>query len=155
MITTALRRLLAVLTLSMAASCGHGSPCRLPPPRIDFDRTTSLLVEVADTPAARARGLMGRRHLAENRGMLFEFPAPSNAAFWMKDTLIPLSIAFYDAHRRIIAIRDMTPCRSARCRRYRSPRPFVGAVEANRGYFERHDIRSGDRFRSTVGEACL
>jgi uncharacterized membrane protein (UPF0127 family) len=63
----------------------------------------------------------------------------------MKDTPIPLSIAFWDANGRILGLREMTPCRSEPCRLYRAPGPYVGAVEANRGYFSRHGIVVGDR----------
>ena len=154
MITTAPRALVLLVTAALVAACERSPACDLPP-QVEFGRSTTLIVQVADTPDAQARGLMGRHGLPEDRGMLFEFRAPTTAPFWMKDTLIPLSIAFFDARRRIVAIRDMTPCRASPCHLYRSPRSYVGAVEVNRGYFERHDIRPGDRFRSTVGEACL
>ena len=139
----------AVLLLVMAVACtGSGIPadCPQPPPTVDFDRygVTKLHVEVADTPATQQRGLMGRRHLAEDHGMLFLFHEPTTAAFWMKDTLIPLSIAFYDGHRRIVDVVGMNPCRTDPCRRYRASGSYVGAIEANRGYFARHDIGVGD-----------
>jgi uncharacterized membrane protein (UPF0127 family) len=86
--------------------------------------------------------------------MLFLFPSATTASFWMKDTLIPLSIAFYDSRHRIVDIQEMAPCHAARCRRYRSPRPYVGAVEANRGYFRRHGIRTGDRVQARIAAAC-
>src|SRR5438876_6269573 len=130
MITTAPQALVLFVTVALVAACGGSPACDLPPPQVDFNRgKTPLFVQVADTAAARGRGLMGRHHIPEDRGMLFEFRQPTTAAFWMKDTLIPLSIAFFDAHRRILAIRDMTPCRTSPCRLYRSPRPYVGAIE--------------------------
>jgi len=111
---------------------------------------TTLRVAVARTDAERARGLMGQRRLAPDSGMLFAFPQPTEASFWMKDTLIPLSIAFVDGRGRIVAMRDMTPCRHDPCRLYRSSRPYLGAIEANRGYFRRHGIRIGDLVRPRV-----
>src|SRR5947208_11048951 len=120
MITTAPRALVLLVTAALVAACGRSPACDLTPPQVEFGRSTTLIVQVADTPDAQARGLMGRHRLPEHRGMLFEFRAPTTAPFWMKDTLIPLSIAFFDAHRRIVAIRDMTPCHTSRCPLYRS-----------------------------------
>jgi hypothetical protein len=62
----------------------------------------------------------------------------------MKDTLIPLSIAFWAEDRRIVAILDMQPCREEPCEIYRPGVTYVGAVEANVGYFEEHDVEVGD-----------
>ena len=66
-------------------------------------------VEIADTPEERQTGLMGRSALAENAGMLFVFDQEQILSFWMKDTLIPLSIAYIDAEGRIVDIQDMQP----------------------------------------------
>jgi hypothetical protein len=63
----------------------------------------------------------------------------------MKDTSIPLSIAFVDDRGRIVSIRRMRPCRSDPCRIYRSDAPYVLAIEANVGWFERSGVRVGDR----------
>jgi uncharacterized membrane protein (UPF0127 family) len=60
------------------------------------NRSVALRVEVASTDAQRAEGLMNRRRLAPKAGMVFLFARPTRTQFWMKDTLIPLSIAFYD-----------------------------------------------------------
>jgi uncharacterized protein len=155
MIATRLGRIAPVL-LASAVACSTAIPsnCPQPPPTVSFGGGVTLHVDVADTPVTRARGLTGRRYLPEGRGMLFVFQRPSREGFWMKDTLIPLSIAFYDERGRVLAIREMTPCRSARCPLYRSPRPFVGAVEANRGYFARHGIGTGDRVRPRIRVNC-
>ena len=109
-----------------------------------------LLVEIADTPAARATGLKHRRQLAEDRGMLFVFEKqrPATAAFWMHETLIPLDIAYLDQRGTIVAIRQMTPCKTARkadCPRYPAGRPFHYALEVNRGFFGRHGVGTGHR----------
>jgi len=103
-----------------------------------------MSLEVAHTPAARARGLMGRTTLAEGGGMVFLFDDPTTGAFWMKDTLIPLSIAFWDDDGRITDILDMRPCRSDPCPLYRASEPFVGAIEMNRGAFDRLGAEVGD-----------
>jgi uncharacterized membrane protein (UPF0127 family) len=111
-------------------------------------RTVTVKVSVADTPSSRERGLMGRTSLQADRGMVFLFTdagGPVTTRFWMKDTAIPLSIAFWDASGRIVAIRDMVPCTSDPCRTYGSPMPYVGALEVNRGFFRIHGIVVGDR----------
>jgi len=108
---------------------------------------TTLDVQIASTPQQQTRGLMGRTSLGRDEGLAYVFDPASTAAFWMKDTTIPLSVAFWDAHGRITGVLDMAPCRADPCHRYRSSVPYMGAVEANRGYFTRHGIGIGDRVR--------
>jgi uncharacterized membrane protein (UPF0127 family) len=88
---------------------------------------------------------MDRTSLAADRGMVFLFDEPGDGGFWMKDTTIPLSIAFWDEHGRIVATLDMDPCRGDPCPLYSPGVTYVGAVEANRGYFVAHGISTGDR----------
>jgi uncharacterized protein len=104
-------------------------------------------VEVADPQAERARGLMGRRELQEDAGMVFVFLTDSTSAFWMKDTLIPLSIAFYDERGTIVRILDMEPCTRDPCVLYDPEASYRGALEVNRGAFERWGVREGDVLR--------
>jgi uncharacterized protein len=105
----------------------------------------SLHVEIAETETARQRGLMDRTSLASDAGMVFLFDSPVQVGFYMKDTLIPLSIAFWDRNLRIVTILDMAPCRADPCPDYFAQRPFVGAVEANQGFFAEHGIGVGDK----------
>lgn len=107
--------------------------------------TVSLNVEIAANGRARTLGLMGRPRLAPDAGMVFLFDGPRSGSFWMKNTLIPLSIAFWDRSGRILKILDMTPCRADPCRFYNPDVTYVGAVEVNRGWFAAHGVRSGDR----------
>jgi uncharacterized membrane protein (UPF0127 family) len=107
--------------------------------------TVRLEVEIADEPSERARGLMGRASLPEDRGMAFLFDGESTSAFWMKDTLIPLSIGFWDRAGRIVAMVDMPPCEADPCPKYGPGVPYVGAVEVNLGWFERSGVDIGDR----------
>jgi uncharacterized membrane protein (UPF0127 family) len=111
------------------------------------ERRVRVVVEVADEPAEWQRGLMYRRSLAPNAGMLFVFPQPIRSAFWMKNTLIPLSIAFYDRRGRILRIMDMAPCRADPCPTYDPNLAYKGALEVNRGAFARWRIRRGDHIR--------
>jgi uncharacterized protein len=106
---------------------------------------------VADTDAERERGLMGRTSLAPDGGMVFRFPAPSDSAFWMKDTPIPLSVAFVGGDRRIVDILDMAPCAGDPCPLYRSSTSYRTAIEMRAGWFSAHAIRIGDEVALSYG----
>jgi uncharacterized membrane protein (UPF0127 family) len=101
-------------------------------------------LQVARTSESQARGLMGQTSLPQDGGMAFMFDEQTRAAFWMKDTLIPLSILFWQGDGRIIDILDMQPCRADPCPVYRASAPYVGAIEMNRGAFERLGVEVGD-----------
>jgi hypothetical protein len=101
-----------------------------------------LVVEVVDTPETRARGLMHRESLAPDAGMLFVFDEPGIHCFWMKNTLIPLSIAFLDGSRRIINTAEMKPHDLSQV----CPAENASfAVEANSGWFNPTDTPPGMR----------
>ena len=107
-----------------------------------------FVVEVARSSEEQARGLMERKHLGEREGMIFVYAADRRMSFWMKNTLIPLSIAFLAADGEILQIEDMkpldlTPVTSQRSARY--------ALEVNQGAFERAGARVGDRVRLPEG----
>lgn len=102
----------------------------------------SLEVEVAATKGQRAQGLMNRTALPESRGMLFVYPAPAYFCMWMRNTLIPLSVAFIDAQGQVINIADMTPqTETNHC----TARNAMYALEANRGWFTRHGVVPGSQ----------
>jgi uncharacterized protein len=105
----------------------------------------SLTVEVADTPQAQSLGLMYRNNLGENEGMIFVYDFAVRGAFWMKNTLIPLSIAFYDEEWRIVRILDMEPCLADPCPVYDPGVAYLGAVEVNQSYFATRGITPGWR----------
>jgi uncharacterized membrane protein (UPF0127 family) len=139
--------LLALPACRSAGDAGAG-PSGTPTDRLTIrtaDGPVVLSVEVADTPDERARGLMGRTSLPEGRGMAFVFDRPTDVRFWMKDTLIPLSIAFWDSEDEIVALLEMVPCREDPCPTYDAGVPYVGAVETNRGFFTKHGVAVGDR----------
>jgi uncharacterized protein len=139
------RTLALVVSLAYLAACAGGSqPSAEARITTDHGRVT-LLVKVADTDAARDRGLQGVVRLQPDAGMAFLFDAPSTGGFWMKDTPLPLSIAFWGRDRRIVAMMDMEPCRAGPCPTYRPAREFVGALEARRGFFAEHGVEVGDR----------
>lgn len=103
-----------------------------------------IWVEVAKTPDDRARGLMGRSDLKWDEGMLFIFDEEEYHSFWMKDTLIPLSIAFIDREGRIVEITDMEPLS---LKSHVPPRPILYALEMRKGWFSSNGIKLGDRMR--------
>jgi uncharacterized membrane protein (UPF0127 family) len=104
----------------------------------------SVPVEIARTHRQQAYGLSHRRSLPARAGMLFVFPREIRGGFWMKDTLIPLSIAFAATDGRILRILEMTPCRRDPCRIYDPGVAYASALEVNRGAFGRWGVRAGD-----------
>jgi uncharacterized protein len=117
-----------------------------PPSTVTFGGSEAVLhVDLAETAQEHRNGLMGVEQLPEDEGMAFVFDEPSDTTFWMKDTLIPLSIAFVDDAGRVIGVRDMEPCEADPCPTYGIDRPFVLAIEANLGWFDRAGIVVGDR----------
>jgi uncharacterized protein len=147
------RRLVLALAVAGAASlpaCSHGDDGAGAPAsavaRIATDRgPVTLHVAVADTDAARERGLQGVTRLAADGGVAFEFDSPTRVGFWMKDTPLPLSIAFWGSDGRIVAMLDMPPCAADPCPTYRPGSDFVGALEARMGFFAGHGVKIGDR----------
>lgn len=101
-----------------------------------------LQIELACTPEAQQRGLMFRKILPENQGMLFVFAEEQTLSFWMKNTPLPLSIAYINAAGEIVDIQKLQPFDE-------TPRPSVRpaqyALEVNQGWFERHQIQVGQR----------
>ena len=173
-----MRYLLAlVLMLNAAAACGGDgddspapaatgggpaatpaaaatSPATLPVATLVFTSRAGerieLHAEVADEPSERARGLMFRESMAEDAGMIFVYDDDHIGGFYMKDTLIPLSIAFVAADGTIVDIQDMEP---ETLDTHRPPEPYRHAIEANQGWFQRNGIAPGDRVEIPEGVA--
>lgn len=101
----------------------------------------TLHAEVVRTPARKARGLMFRDHLDENAGMLFVFSQPRRASFYMRDTRIPLSIAYIDATGTILEIYDMEPFDETSV--VSRSDEIAYALEVNQGWFDQRGIRPG------------
>jgi uncharacterized protein len=100
-----------------------------------------MTVEVADTPQASENGLMFRDSLPEDHGMLFIFDQPKKASFWMKNTKIPLSIAYADANGKILEIKSMNPLDETVVPSRSDEVDY--ALEVNQGWFARHGITAG------------
>lgn len=105
-----------------------------------FDRVQIILggeswtVALADTPLLWSRGLMGVTSLSVD-GMLFVFEDTASLSFWMKDTLLPLDIAFFSADGTLVDSFGMTPCEQESCRTYSAAGPFRYAIETVVGGF--------------------
>jgi uncharacterized protein len=119
----------------------HGCPPGLPVWHITV-KGVSLTLEIAATPEQRECGLSNRVGLPTDAGMLFVLPETMPFAVWMKDTRMPLSVAFLDAAGQILAIEQMAPLKTDVI--YESPRPVRYAIEVNRGWFIEHHVRVGD-----------
>lgn len=112
--------------------------------RRDGRRLLKIEVEIAETTEARSQGLMRVRNLPDSKGMAFLNPEPSRDPFYMKNTLIPLDVAFWDRRGRIVDILTMEPCRSDPCPFYYSSRDYLGALEVNAGLLKRRRVRVTD-----------
>ncbi len=106
----------------------------------DGSRSVAVHAEVADTDETRARGLMDREQLDDGAGMLFLFEDAAPRSFWMKNTLIPLDIIFFDAEWKIISIKTMTPCLTDPCPMYSSDGAAKYALEVNAGFVKNNGI---------------
>ena len=141
-----LRAFVAALIVVLVACSKSSSPIG---DVVSFTRdgggATRLEVRVADSDEERSRGLMDVPELAQDAGMAFVWTEPTTSEFWMKNTLIPLSVAFVGEDGRIVTIRDMQPCTADPCPMYGATDPYVLAIEANLGYYDEHDIAIGDR----------
>ncbi len=146
--STVLLLLLAAATLTGTHPASGQE--RLPPPGqawVIFGADT-VRAEVARTPAERERGLMYRESLAKGRGMLFVFPDAAIRSFWMKDTFIPLDIAYMDSDIRIIDIYPLEP-QSEEAQPSSGPAMF--ALEVRQGWFQEMGIVVGAQAKLVFG----
>ncbi len=108
----------------------------------------NVTVEIADTDALRTQGLMFRDKLADGHGMLFVFDGEQSLSFWMKNTLIPLSIGYFDHNRKLVTILEMTPALASELepKTYPSGSPVQFALEMPKGWFSKNKITVGTTF---------
>lgn len=131
-------QLLATISAVFAVAFPHGTAVIRTP-----ERSVTVKVELARTPAQLHTGLGGRKTLAPYAGMAFLFGSDIRGQFWMKNTSIPLSIAFWGKGGKILRILDMAPCLADPCRVYDPKVAYRGALEVNRGAFKRWGVRPG------------
>ena len=136
-----MKRVLAILLL-LAAATGHAQQSL---PRVELGAGMHVIrAEVADRDETRALGLMHRTSLPPNGGMLFIFESAGIHCMWMKNTLLPLSVAFLDERGDILNIADMQPLSEvSHC----AARPARYALEMKQGWFAERGIRAGMRLR--------
>ena len=129
----------AALPLPASAQQQTGPQPKLPTTQLSAG-IHIIRAEVADTDATRRDGLMFRRELPGNDGMLFVFDRPDVQCFWMRNTLLPLSIAFIADDGTIVNIEDMAPqTDDAHC----SKKPVRYALEMAQGWYESHGMKAG------------
>ena len=137
----------AFATLSAATySCAEELPLRV----LHIARGT-LKAEVPQTEAQKMKGLMNRRHLDRDAGMLFSFASPHMVSMWMKNTLIPLDAAFVDECGRIVRIAHMEPLTLTL---HDSVEPVSHVIEANAGWFRAQGATSGTLVKELRTEYC-
>ena len=128
---------LAALLAALAPSPAQAQPA-LPTVKLNFG-IHLVTAELADNDASRMRGLMFRERLAPNNGMLFVFEARAVHCMWMRNTLIPLSVAFIDDDGSIVNIEDMQPkTEVSHC----AARPVRYALEMDKGWFAQRGLKA-------------
>lgn len=141
---TWMRRVVASAALSLAVlAWAQEGPQALPQIRLNAGIHV-INAELATTPEQREIGLMSRPAMAANDGMLFVFERPGQQCFWMKNTLIPLSVAFLADDGTIVNVDDMQPqTLDGHC----SAKPVRFVLEMNKGWFARRGIKPGAKLR--------
>jgi len=150
-----------ICLLAMALGCAANTGCRKEssgPPVVILQnaqgKEVRVRVEVAASSRERERGLMHRKHLDPDAGMLFVYPFDSMQSFWMKDTFIPLDMIFIANNRRIVGIAENTEPLSLERVQVDSPSRFI--LEVNAGFAKKHGIREGSPVRfSGIGAGGL
>jgi len=144
MLLCLIRQRTLLVALSVCAVCGTGGAGSALAQALPVKSLSAgmhmIHAEVASTDATRARGLMFRKELAPNSGMLFVFEQANVQCFWMRNTLLPLSIAFIQNDGTITNIADMAPMtETSHC----STAPVRYTLEMEQGWFVRHGISAG------------
>lgn len=106
----------------------------------------TIQVDIANDPASRSKGLMFVANLPENEGMLFVFEEKQKVSFWMKNTIIPLSIGYFDESKKLLQIESMYPQKTGTLKSYPSKKAIKYALEVNVGWFEKNGISLGSTF---------
>jgi uncharacterized protein len=145
-----MRFLVGVIAV-MATSCVNATqdPYKFSKGDLEIGGKT-VRVEIADTDSLRERGLMFRKSLDGNTGMLFIFANEQRRNFWMKNTFIPLSIGYFDKDKKLIEVFEMTPVKSEMqmdIPAYPSTRPAQYALEMPKEWFQKNSIKAGTSFK--------
>jgi len=141
-----MKRLLAAFVLVLGCSaCAAAPASKTSPPHAVVLDGHQFSIELATTPRMRERGLMGRTHLAPDHGMLFVFAHQRPQTFWMKNTLIPLDILYFDKNRTLVSMQlNVPPCKADPCPTYPSDKPALYVLELAGGTAVRIGANVGD-----------
>ena len=131
-----MKKLWIILILAFLVSCTSAPYVKI--------GDAKVLVELAVTPEEKAKGLMHREYLDENKGMLFIFEDEKAPSFWMKNTLIPLDMIFINSDNKIVDILVAEPCKKDPCKSYTPKADAKYVLEVNAGFSERHNAKIGD-----------
>jgi len=141
---------LRLLGLALSLATGSASAQNAPQPKLDTVTLGAgmhnIRAEVARTPLQTQTGMMYRTEMAQHEGMLFVFDGLERRCFWMKNTLLPLSIAFIADDGRVVSLADMQPqSEQSHC----SAEPVRFALEMNQGWFARRGIKPGFKLKGS------
>ncbi|HEX9392378.1 MAG TPA: DUF192 domain-containing protein [Usitatibacteraceae bacterium] len=140
-----LRTPLFLITICAFVNAGQAKENVAAPPTINVSvNGHAVKAELATDDAARQKGLMFRTHMGKNDGMLFVFPQIAYHAMWMKNTLIPLSVAYMDEAGKIVSIHEMEPQTEIS---HQAEGPVRYALEMNAGWFSANKIKPGDSIK--------
>ena len=139
------KRCALIFSLALIGNAGYPAYAQEKLPVIPLNIGLHLIqAEVAATDSARQQGLMFRKSMGTNEGMVFVFDKPARLCMWMKNTYLPLSVAFLDGEGRILNIEDMQPLTSdSHC----ALKPARYALEMNQGWFAKKNISPGAQVR--------
>jgi uncharacterized protein len=136
-----------VLMLFLLAGGTGAAPVNAAAPAVEL-HGHRFSVEFATDDASREHGLMMRTALAPDHGMLFVFPYQAPQGFWMKNTLIPLDILYFDTDRRLVSTQsNVPPCKADPCPIYPSNAPARYVLELSAGTANRIGVRVGDELK--------
>jgi uncharacterized protein len=136
------------LAALLLAPLVHAQEPQMNLPRVKLTAGMHVIdAQVAASDEQRMTGLMHRKEMPQHEGMLFVFEAPSQQCFWMKNTLLPLSVAFVDDDGTIVNIDEMKPqTLDAHC----SEKPVRYVLEMNKGWFSKKGIKAGTKLGGTI-----
>jgi uncharacterized protein len=148
---TSIASLVRAVLLMLIALCAASAPAQDQPQNLAATTLKvgmhSIRAQLAITPMQRQVGLMHRREMPSHEGMLFVFDEPSQQCFWMRNTLIPLSIAFLADDGTVVNLADMKPqSDDSHC----SAKPVRFALEMNQGWFAKRGVKPGTRISGEV-----
>ncbi len=140
-----MKRIIALgFLLASTFSFAEVEALKLPKITLGVGNVHKVTAEVASIPSHRSQGLMYRKKLADNEGMLFVYPQPHITGMWMQNTLIPLSVAFIDEKGVIINVEEMKP---ETLDAHMAKKPAKYSLEMNSGWFKKRKLGPGTKIK--------